>query len=291
MDTVESKLDIMACKYLDMEARSKRQNVIMHGVDEQADENCVDVFRKFVNDALGYKEDVGIQRAHRVGKITIRASGDRKPRPLLATLDNATQIDNIFVSAKEKLSGTTFRASRDYPQDIRNARRELGTQLMQYRRDGHSAYIAFPAKLIVNGQVVADKFPKWQQAVRPGQKPPLLNGNVTVPSTSTSGIATTSSSVAQVTTSHIAGNTTTTPRITQINHATQPWNMSGGHSQALVYQPTAPANVMNPSGNHASLGVAPGGFAPQEYVTIFNNVPVMNVPTNVTQPPPVTSNG
>ena len=70
----------------------------------------------------------------------------------------------ILQRAREKLNGSRYRISCDYPEEIRDARRQLGTELRRRRNQGATnVYIGFPAKLVVDGNVVSDLFPGWSR--------------------------------------------------------------------------------------------------------------------------------
>jgi hypothetical protein len=60
---------------LDLEARSRRQNLLFHGLDEEQDENCCDKVVTFMEDALGMTGNVQINRAHRLGRFRAEKRG------------------------------------------------------------------------------------------------------------------------------------------------------------------------------------------------------------------------
>jgi hypothetical protein len=68
--------------------------------------------------------------------------------------------------AREKCKGTGKYITRDFPKAISEARKQLGHELVEARKHQKTAYIAFPAKLVVNGEVVSDKFPGWDEFAR-----------------------------------------------------------------------------------------------------------------------------
>ena len=76
--------------------------------------------------------------------------------------DVETIIGNAY-----KLANTNLGISRDYPKEIVDARSELWP-LYKSERQKYSksnVFIRFPAQLVVNGRIAADKFPDWRSVV------------------------------------------------------------------------------------------------------------------------------
>ena len=67
---------------------------------------------------------------------------------------------DILLRAKH-LKGTQFSINQDFPPEIRTARGQLWDDYKRARSEKLKAKIAFPAKLVVEGQVVRDLFPMW----------------------------------------------------------------------------------------------------------------------------------
>ena len=87
--------------------------------------------------------------------------------PLLITFNSDKHKEIVLRCAREKLVGTRYRMSRNYPEEIRNARRKLGTKFREARDKGATnVYIAFPAKLIADGVVISDLFPDWSRILQ-----------------------------------------------------------------------------------------------------------------------------
>ena len=65
------------------------------------------------------------------------------------------------------LRDTPYGISRDHPPEIAKARQKLWPQFKAARSDpANRAGIGYPAKLIVNGEVVCDMFPDWDSIMR-----------------------------------------------------------------------------------------------------------------------------
>ena len=121
---------------MDLGARSRRSNLIFHGLIETTDENCDDVLRKFVKNELTLDlEDnavtaLVVQRVHRLGRP---APG--RTRPLIAAFRDTTDIETLMKTGRNKLTNTNFRISRDLPDKIRQARGRFWPQLQQAKTD------------------------------------------------------------------------------------------------------------------------------------------------------------
>ena len=78
----------------------------------------------FVRNKLGVEKPIAIQRVHRLGARRMVRDGNNKPRPIIAGLLDYPDVDICITRAKE-LKGTRLGISRDYPEKIRRARKQL----------------------------------------------------------------------------------------------------------------------------------------------------------------------
>ena len=181
------RLKQMEYKAINQEAQARRMNLIFFGVTEG--KNTQEDLHKSLKKAYGDKA-FSVEKVLRLGKPPDggiddksddeAANGDQqsqmssgsgtqstsgrmkktKPRPLLATFTKNSDIQDILKSSKQlKNQGVTV--SKDLPQEIRNARETLWPQLKEAKTANRDAYIAFPAKLVIDKKVVADRFPDW----------------------------------------------------------------------------------------------------------------------------------
>lgn len=164
---VKSRVDVLAYKSIDSEARQRRNNLIFYGIDERVDENCSDVLSTFLGDKLSLdREAMCIQRVHRLGRRKRRGQAF-KHRPIIAAFRDTQDVELILSNAK-RLKGTPYGINRDYPKEIADARRDLYKELKQIKRDEPEADVTlqYPAKLIVDGSVRTDRFPKWRETMK-----------------------------------------------------------------------------------------------------------------------------
>ena len=157
-------------RIIDLEARSRRNNLIFFNISEPENEtnfDCENVLLTFLYNRLklGHSDidKIVFQRVHRLGK---RRRGqlpnvdDPKSRPIVAGFRDYKWREEVLFRAKN-LKGTNFSIQQDFPAEIRTARGELWQQFTQARSEGLHATIAYPAMLIVEGELVKDMFPGW----------------------------------------------------------------------------------------------------------------------------------
>ena len=96
MNIHEHFFRLLAFKSIEIEARTRRKNVIFHGLAEGKNEKCLDVLREFLWNEMGQDaDDFYIGWVHRLGLV--QKARQRRP-------------DSV---------------SRDYPLEIKNARKRL----------------------------------------------------------------------------------------------------------------------------------------------------------------------
>ena len=75
---------------VDQRARSMKNNILLHNIPEQRDENCETIMRTFLkNNTCLTKEDIGkikIEKAHRVGLANTEKQEPKKPRMIVVKL-------------------------------------------------------------------------------------------------------------------------------------------------------------------------------------------------------------
>ena len=140
---------------IDLEARSRRQNLIFHGIDENQDENCNEKVRKFIKEQLKLNmENIKMKRAHRLGAPRRNDIGNKafKPRPLIVCFEDFNQKEEI--RKNRHMLRAPFGASDDLPLEIRKARQSLENKVQEYKNQGAKRVgFAYPCRLIVDGVV------------------------------------------------------------------------------------------------------------------------------------------
>ena len=170
----------MELRIVDLEARSRRNNLIFTNIpepDSETDRECLQRLREFLKDQLKLPsnegEDFVFQRVHRLGRkrTGVAPNGERwRPRPIIAGFRDFCDRETVLGNAK-RLKGTAFGIQQDFPAEIRTARGELWDDYRRARAAQKRAIIAYPAKLVVDGVVERDMFPGWGKWTV-GREPP-----------------------------------------------------------------------------------------------------------------------
>ena len=122
-----------------------------------------------IRNNLGLRpEQFDIVKAHRIGR-RVRFSNNPNPshRNIIVSFIDLRQA-NIVLSHANRLKGTFYGISHDYPTEIHEARRKLWPEYKR-ARDKYgpkNVTIKYPAALVINGDIVQDHFPEWHSILR-----------------------------------------------------------------------------------------------------------------------------
>lgn len=177
MQNTQDRVKLLEYKSIDIECRSRRNNLIFRGIQEHNDiEDCESLIKAVIEEKLGLDPSMCIQRAHRLGSLQKQGRSNRnfsqnnefqKPRPIIACLRDYPNVETILSNA-HKLKNTNLGIHRDYPKEVVNARARLWPLYKSEKTNNPRAkvYIGFPAKVVVNGRVIENLFPDWYQVLR-----------------------------------------------------------------------------------------------------------------------------
>ena len=155
----EKRYVVLHERVIDQEARSRRNNLLFHGLPEGGqEEDCTSVIQNFIRHKLRLDINVDIERAHRLGA---KKSDQGKPRPIIAKFLRFQQREKVRGARTTLPKGLGI--SEDHPQEIRDARQQL-VPLM--RGEGKEAWIVYPARLIVDGRLYKEISPATAAATR-----------------------------------------------------------------------------------------------------------------------------
>ena len=161
----DDRLRMLEYKSLDVEARSRRNNLLIYGIAERRGENCVDRILGFLENDLGLETMDGtwIERAHRLG----RYDKTKASRPIIVAFSSYRYIEIVMANVY-KLKDTNYSVNRDFPAEITKARKLLWPKLKHIRQQFpfSKAALGYPAKIIVDGRTVEDMFPEWEDILR-----------------------------------------------------------------------------------------------------------------------------
>ena len=96
----------LAYKSIDIEARARRNNIIIRGIAENRGENCFQLIRDFISNHLDLDPtNMNITRAHRLGRIN--PNRGHQSRPIIANFRDFCDIEMIMSNAR-MLRGKPF---------------------------------------------------------------------------------------------------------------------------------------------------------------------------------------
>lgn len=127
INTHTQKLKMLSYRSLDIESRSRRNNIVFWGITERLETDCRKLIRNFMRDELDIDPDeMYIERAHRLGSLlSNRYRGKQDPkRPIIVRFMDYNDTDRVLEKGY-RLKGSAFGLDRDYPKEIAVARKEL----------------------------------------------------------------------------------------------------------------------------------------------------------------------
>ena len=102
--TVMGRVSALESRAVDQEARSRRKNILIHGVAESDGEVCLEMVSTFIKERLKIPDKLPIQRAHslrtRRGGNAIGSQRD-KPRPITASFIDFRDWERVRAALKE----------------------------------------------------------------------------------------------------------------------------------------------------------------------------------------------
>lgn len=159
------KMRALEDRAIDQEARSRRNNLIFHGIPESEKgvrEDTLSVIQKFMADEakVSHSKDLLIQRVHRMGQPkggSVIGSKALKPRPIIASFVDFRQRQHVR-ECRHNVS-KQYSISEDLPKEVRRARKELGPQLEELKKQGKKVAISYPAKLFADRKFIKEVKP------------------------------------------------------------------------------------------------------------------------------------
>ena len=146
-------------KFLDLESRSMRENLIFYGIQEPTTnngtlqpENCDSLVKQFITEHLHTDgNNIVLDRAHRLG-----GPKSRKPRPIVVKFHKYSDREDVRLKSynatiKTSLANMNLGVGIQSPQQYRDARKELKDYAKQEQDKGKKARI-IGNKLYVNNK-------------------------------------------------------------------------------------------------------------------------------------------
>ena len=155
MQRVADRVSATEAKLIDQEARSRRQNLLFFGVAEKEGENCTKIIEDIIGKLNVSTRKNPLQRAHRHGAPKSRndiGHGKKNPRPIIVNFLDFQDKEAVRLARKKLAAPISI--SEDFPFEIREARKKLLPELKELKNKNKNAFIAYPARLICDGQLV-----------------------------------------------------------------------------------------------------------------------------------------
>ena len=153
----------LAYRSIDIETRSRRNNLIFRGFCGYRGENCFVLIRDFWGNHLDIDSSrVFIAIAQRLGRR--KMSVLHQKRPIIVNFRDFCDVEMIMSHVK-MLRNTEFSIDYDFPREIQEARSRIWPKYKQLKNQNPRSrvQIVYPAKLIQEGTVIHNEFPDWDQ--------------------------------------------------------------------------------------------------------------------------------
>ena len=145
----KKKYEVVEERLIDQEARGRRNNLLIHGLEESVNEDCVNIAKEFFRTKCRVSTAVTIERAHRIGG---RRQTPGKPRPLIVRFLDYNHRQMVKEGRKHLETG--LGVSDDLPREVRDARKHLYQEVRDAKARGKEAWISYPARLFVDGVLI-----------------------------------------------------------------------------------------------------------------------------------------
>ena len=149
----QSQLKEVKESTIDLGARTRRSNLIFHGIRETPDETndiCKKKVKDFIKEKCKLSGNFEIEVAHRLGRSRQNNDGSEpeKPRPMIAKFLNRGDRDDV---KRTKIDlPKEYGITDDFPREIRWGRSKLIPKMLQAKEDGHKSWIAYPCRLFID---------------------------------------------------------------------------------------------------------------------------------------------
>lgn len=165
LDSLKSQFTKVSDKCVDLEARSRRQNIRIRGVKEGAEgENTREFTANLIKHVLNLPEAPVIEEAHRVPRFKPRFTGEQAyPRQIIVKLRDIPTVEALLKKIKygEKMiyGNDSIKLLRDYPYEIVLKRRKFSqTREVLYGVKGVISGVFYPARMRITFKGISKTF-------------------------------------------------------------------------------------------------------------------------------------
>lgn len=139
------QLEMMQKTTEQLDARSRRNNIIIHGVPRQSEETgkmCEEAVRDVIRQKLKITDNVQLEDARRLGQ------SDNAP---IAVTFLRHQDKVKVMSERRQLKGSNIFLNDDYTKSVREKRKELRKEMNDLKKRGHSVRMVYD-RLVMEGE-------------------------------------------------------------------------------------------------------------------------------------------
>lgn len=150
MKKLADQNETLEAKANDLEARSLRENLLFHGINETQNENCETLVKQFIAEKLNITQDVTIDRAHRLGRPRNRT------RPIVVKFHYYTERELVRNKAFEKsieLKASNQGVGVQQTKSVLQKRRDLSAVFDREKAAGRSVKWADARLMVRDGSV------------------------------------------------------------------------------------------------------------------------------------------
>ena len=147
--------DFVTNKLVELEDRSRRNNIRIDGIEEDENEtweSCEDKVQQLIKENLGIESNVEIERCHRMKKNQKnQTNNDRRPRPrtIVCKLLRFKDKQKIIQSSK-RLKNSGIFVYEDFCKDTMDLRKQLWEKVLDYRAQNKIAYLNYRSIVVKN---------------------------------------------------------------------------------------------------------------------------------------------
>ena len=131
----------VSSKLIELEDRSRRNNLRIDGIEEipnETWEDCEIKIQELIKNKLKINEHIEIDRCHRLSK----KKNQNRPRTIICRITKFKEKQKILKNAK-LLKNTGIFIYEDFCKDTMELRKELWQEVLEYRRQNKFAYLNY----------------------------------------------------------------------------------------------------------------------------------------------------
>ncbi|CAN7941741.1 unnamed protein product [Ixodes hexagonus] len=151
IESLKSQVVTLLDKVDDLENRSRRNNLIVYGINEEDNETLSSIRKAVIEDLFKSKMGVNVASVERIHRLGRKAAN--KSRPVIIKFFDYNEKMLLMKNAP-KLKGTKISVSEDYSRRVQEIRKQLWQTVKDNRTQDDKVFLRYD-KLILNNDVYA----------------------------------------------------------------------------------------------------------------------------------------